>query len=181
MRTSSGLAVSYRTDTPAVCTVSGSTVSPATAGTCTITASQPGNDNYAPAPGVSRSFSVNRGIVHPAKTQQVISFGQPPAVAVGQPVTLAASASSGLAVSFRSDTPSVCTVSGVTVTTTKPGTCAVTASQAGDDRFVAARDVQRSFTVQAGQTPGEQNTDKKASQAITFGQPPAATVGQVVR
>ena len=38
----------------------------------------------------------------------------------------------------------------------------------------------RSFTVQAGQTPGEQNTDKKASQAITFGQPPAATVGQVV-
>jgi hypothetical protein len=47
--------VSYRTDTPAVCAVSGATVTPATVGTCTITASQPGNDNYAPAQGISRS------------------------------------------------------------------------------------------------------------------------------
>jgi hypothetical protein len=166
----SGLAVSYRTDTPAVCTVSGSTVSPATAGTCTITASQPGNDNYAPAPGVSRSFPVNRGIVHPTKTQQAITFGQPPTATVGHAVPLTASATSGLAVSFRSDTPSVCTVSGATVTTRRAGTCAVTASQAGDDRYLAAQEVAQSFQVHAGHQ----------AQTITFAQPPEAKVGEAV-
>ena len=172
---SSGLAVSYRTDTPAVCTVSGSTVSPATVGTCTVTASQPGNDNYAAAPGVSRSFPVHRSTVHPGKTPQAITFGRPPPAAVGQPVTLAASATSGLAVSFRSDTPSVCKVSGATVTATAAGTCAIRASQAGDGRFAAARDVQRSFAIHAHRAHV-----KKAPQAIIFGPPPAAAVGQVV-
>ena len=176
----SGLALFYRTDTPAVCTVSGSIVSPATVGTCIITASQPGNDNYAPAPVVSRSFPVNRGIVPTGKTAQAITFGPPPAAAVGQPVTLGASAGSGLAVSFRSDTPSVCTVSGATVGTTRPGTCTITASQAGDDHFAPARDVQRSFAVHASPPHGKPNNDKKASQAITFGQPPTAAVGQAV-
>jgi hypothetical protein len=172
---SSGLTVSYRTDTPAVCTVSGSTVSPATVGTCTITASQPGNDNYAAAPGVSRSFPVHRHGVVSGKTSQAITFGQPPTEPVGQVVPLSASATSGLAVSFRSDTPAVCSVSGATVTTTTAGTCAVTASQAGDDRFAAARDVQRSYAVHPRQGNGQ-----KSSQTIFFGQPPTEPVGQVV-
>jgi hypothetical protein len=167
---SSGLAVSYRTDTPAVCTVSGSTVSLATAGTCTITASQPGNDTYTPALGVSRSFPVNPGTVYPGKTQQAITFGQPPTAAVGQAVPLTASATSGLAVSFRSDTPAVCTVSGATVITTRAGTCAVTASQAGDGRYLAAQEVAQSFQVHAGHQ----------AQTITFAQPPEAKVGEAV-
>ncbi len=167
---SSGLPVSYRTDTPAVCTVSGSTVSPAAVDTCTITASQPGNDNYTPAPGVSQSFPVNPGTVHPGKTQQAITFGQPPTPAVGQVVPLTASATSGLAVSFRSDTPAVCTVSGATVTTTRPGTCTVTASQAGDDSYLAAHEVAESFQVHAGHQV----------QTITFAQPPEAKVGKAV-
>jgi hypothetical protein len=167
---SSGLAVSYRTDIPAVCTVSGSTVSPATVGTCTITASEPGNDNYAAAPGVSRSFPVHRGTVHPGKTPQAITFGQPPAAAVGRVAPLSASTTSGLAVSFRSDTPAVCSVSGATVTTTTAGTCAVTASQAGSARYLAAHDVAQSFQVHAGHQ----------AQTITFPQPPEAKVGEAV-
>ena len=174
---SSRLPVRYSTSTPDVCTLSGSTLTPGKAGTCTITASQPGDDQYAPADAVTRSFPVNRGIVPPEKTAQGITFGQPPTVAVGQPVSLAASSSSGLAVSFRSDTPSVCTVSSATVTTTRVGTCTVTASQVGDNRFAPARDVKRSFAVHAGPPPLKPN---KASQAITFGQPPTAAVGQVV-
>jgi len=179
---SSGLDVSYRTDTPAVCTVSGATVSPDTAGTCTITASQPGNDNYAPASDVFRSFPIHSTVVR--KTSQTIAFAQPSARAVGQVASLSASATSGLVVSFRSDTPSVCTVSGDTVTAIAAGTCAVTASQAGDDRFAAARDLQRSFAVQGRQGNGNnrQRNDgqTKASQSISFGQPQAAAVGQVV-
>ena len=190
---SSGLDVSYHADTPAVCTVFGSSVSPATAGTCTITASQPGNDDYAPAQGISRSFPVHRGNTVVGKTPQAIAFAQPRAAVVGQSGTLVASATSGLVVSFRSDTPSVCTVSGDTVTVIAVGTCAVTASQAGDDRFAAARDLQRSFVVQGGQSGqggkgGQGNGNNrqrndgqtKTSQAISFGQPQAAAVGQVV-
>jgi hypothetical protein len=175
---SSGLAVSYRTDTPAVCTVSGSTVSPATVGICAITASQPGNGNYAAAPQVSQSFPVHRGTVGHGKTRQAITFRRPLATAVGRRITLAASASSGLGVSFRSDTPSVCTVSGAIVTATAAGTCAITASQPGNGNYAAARDVRRSFAVHA--RPHGDNNGNEASQAISFGQPSAAAVGQLV-
>ena len=63
----------------------------------------------------------------------------------GGPLT--ASATSGLAVSFRSDTPAVCTVSGATLTPTAVGTCAVTAGQGGSDQYAAARDVEQSIDV----------------------------------
>jgi hypothetical protein len=145
---SSGLPVSYRTSTPSVCTVSGRAVTTRAAGACGITASQPGNDNYAPAQGISRSFPVHRGnVVAVGKIPQAIAFAQPSTAAVGRPVLLAASATSGLVVSFRSDAPSVCTVSGDTVTAIAAGTCTVTASQGGSDRYGAARDIAQSFDV----------------------------------
>jgi hypothetical protein len=53
---SSGLTVSFTSGTPGVCTVSGSAVTAVAAGTCTITASQAGNADYAAAPPVARSF-----------------------------------------------------------------------------------------------------------------------------
>lgn len=57
---SSGLAVSYTSQTPSVCTVSGSTVSIEAAGTCTITASQAGNTtNWAPASDVEQSIAIS--------------------------------------------------------------------------------------------------------------------------
>ena len=55
---SSGLPVSFTSTTPAVCAVTGSTVTLAATGVCTLFASQPGNDQYAAAPDVFRSFSV---------------------------------------------------------------------------------------------------------------------------
>ena len=53
---SPGLPVSYASSDTGVATVSGSTVTLAGVGTTTITASQPGNDNYSPPP-TSRSRS----------------------------------------------------------------------------------------------------------------------------
>jgi hypothetical protein len=55
---SSGLAVSFTSTTTAVCTGSGSTVTVIAVGTCSITASQPGNASFSPAPSVIRSFTV---------------------------------------------------------------------------------------------------------------------------
>ena len=160
-KASSGLPVSYSSANPGACPVSGSTVTPAEGGTCTITASQAGNDNYAPAQAVKKSFAV-------ARLRQTIDFPQPPDVAFGKPVILSAKASSGLPVSFGTGTPDVCTVSGATVTTTTVGTCRVTASQAGDARYAPVRGVARSFQVE------------RATQTITFTPPDGAAIGQPV-
>ena len=74
-------------------------------------------------------------------------------------VSLTATADSGLTVSLASSTTSVCTVSGTTLTLVDEGTCTITASQAGSGDYLAADNVERSFTV------------SKASQTITFADP----------
>jgi sugar lactone lactonase YvrE len=58
----SGLPVAFTSSTPAVCTVAGTSATLLRLGTCTISASQPGNGTYAVATPVSQSFNVN-GIV----------------------------------------------------------------------------------------------------------------------
>ncbi|MEJ6521666.1 putative Ig domain-containing protein, partial [Shewanella bicestrii] len=55
----SGLTVSFSSSTTGVCTVSGSTLTFVTAGTCTINAEQAGNSSYLAAATVSRTFTVN--------------------------------------------------------------------------------------------------------------------------
>jgi hypothetical protein len=63
------------------------------------------------------------------------------------PFTVSATASSGLAVSFASVTPTVCTVSGSTVTLVAAGTCTIHAMQTGNTNFAAATPVNQSFLV----------------------------------
>ena len=55
---SSGLGVSFASTTTRVCTVSGTTLTSVAAGTCKVTASQAGDDDYNAAPGVTRSVTV---------------------------------------------------------------------------------------------------------------------------
>ncbi len=136
------LPVFFKSDTLPVCTVADSTVTTVAAGTCTITAYQAPEARQA-APNVTRSFQVNP--VQATLAPQTITFGQPPGATVGTPAVLSARASSGLPVSFSSDTPSVCTVTGSTVTTVAAGPCTITASQGGSARYAAAPDVTRSF------------------------------------
>ena len=56
--TDSGLPVTYTSLTPGVCTISGATVTIVGVGTCTIQASQAGDENHDPAAPVTRSFVV---------------------------------------------------------------------------------------------------------------------------
>ena len=140
----SGLAVSFTSTTTGVCTVSGNSVTLVSAGTCSINASQAGNANYQAAPTVARSFAVTQG-------GQTISFTQPADTALtAGPVTLTATATSGLAVSFTSTTTGVCTVSGNSVTLVSAGTCSINASQAGNANYQAAPTVTKSFAVTLG-------------------------------
>jgi hypothetical protein len=61
---SSGLPVSFSSQTPSVCSVTSSgTVHLLATGTCTIRASQGGDEFYEPAPDVDQSFRVLRAVV----------------------------------------------------------------------------------------------------------------------
>ncbi len=55
---SSGFAVIFNSNTPAVCRISGSVVSLVNSGTCSIAANQPGNATFGAAPTVTQSFQV---------------------------------------------------------------------------------------------------------------------------
>ena len=66
------------------------------------------------------------------------------------PVTVGATATSGLAVAFSSATPAVCSVSGTGVSFVSVGTCTVNANQAGSSNWNAAPLVQQSFQVTKG-------------------------------
>ena len=138
---SSGLTVSYASTTQSVCTVTGGKITFVTAGTCTVTASQPGNTSYAAATPVTQSFAVT------ATTQTITFAALPNTTLASSPLTLTATASSGLTVSYTSTTSSVCSVSGSTLTLIAAGTCSITASQAGNTSFAAATSVTQSFTV----------------------------------
>ena len=84
------------------------------------------------------------------KRSQTTAFTSTPptsATAGGQAYTAAATASSGLPVSFSSGTPSVCSVTGSTVSFAGPGTCTIDADQAGNAEFEAAPQVQQPFAV----------------------------------
>jgi hypothetical protein len=113
-------------------------------GTCTVGADQSGDGNWNPASQVQRSFQVLKG-------DQSISFA---ALADRRfdetPVTVGATASSGLVVAFSSATPGVCTVSGTSVAFVSVGTCTVGADQSGDGNWNPAPQVQRSFQVLKG-------------------------------
>ncbi|MEI8286416.1 MAG: YDG domain-containing protein, partial [Actinomycetes bacterium] len=90
------------------------------------------------------------------------------------PITVSATASSGLTVSFASTTTSVCTVSGTTVTVINTGTCTITASQAGSVDYLAATDVSQSFTVTTktltitGMTAANREYDRSVNATPSF-------------
>lgn len=138
---SSGLPVAFSSSTPAVCGVSGATVTLLGAGTCTVAANQGGNTSYAPAPQVTQSFLIE-------KRPQTIDFAALPSRVLGSSAfTLGASASSGLPVAYASTTPAQCTVSGTSVSLIAMGTCSITASQSGSAVYLAAAPVIQAFAV----------------------------------
>jgi hypothetical protein len=82
------------------------------------------------------------------KVSQTITFGALTGKIYGDAdFTVSATASSGLAVSFSSQTTGVCTVSASTVHIVAAGSCTIRASQAGDANHLAAPNVDQSFTV----------------------------------
>ncbi|MGB9150862.1 MAG: Ig-like domain repeat protein, partial [Burkholderiales bacterium] len=159
---SSGLPVIFSPiTTPDVCTLNGTTVTILKAGSCEIQASQPGDAKYNPAPPVSKNIAV-------AAASQVITFSALANKIFGDAgfTVSATGGASGNAVTFTSTTPTVCSMTGNSVTIVGAGTCTIEASQAGSSpNYGAAASVQQSFVV------------AKAPQVITFAALAAKTLG----
>ena len=114
------------------------------------------------------------------RAAQTITFGSlsPVTYAVGATVNLAATASSGLEVSYASSDTSVATVSGNIVTIVGAGSTVITASQAGGDNYNAAPAVTQTLTVNraaitvtanGGQSKKANNADPVFTYTITSG------------
>ena len=86
------------------------------------------------------------------QAQTVTLAVAPSSIAVNQTATATASASSGLTVTLASTTPSVCTLSGTTVTGVSPGTCTVSATQAGNTSYESATNTSSITVTKANQT-----------------------------
>ena len=136
----------FATTSPSVCSVSGNTVTMLNAGTCSLTANQAADANYSAAPQVALAVTIT------ASTQTITNFVPNPTVPVFAPnATFNVSATNGASSSpvvFGSTSPSVCTVSGNTVTMVSAGNCSLTANQAADANYSAAS--QAALTVVIG-------------------------------
>ncbi len=157
----SGNPVTFTSTSPAICTVSGSTVTMLAAGSCALTADQAGNTDYSAAPQVPLAVTIGQA------TQAIIGFTATPSAPAFSPGgTFSVSASGGASgnpVTYASTSPAICTVSGSTVTMVSAGSCALTADQAGNTSYSAASQVPLTLTI------------AQATQAITaFTANPAA-------
>jgi hypothetical protein len=162
---SSGLPVSFASQTPLICTVSNTIATLVATGTCTIQATQAGNVAYASATPVTRSFSV----LTVTSLAQTITFTDSlPATAVysaGLTYSISATGgASGNPVTFTVSGPA--TLSGGTLTITGTGTVAVTANQAAGNGYAAATPVTQSIIISA-----------TLAQTITFGPIVSQTAG----
>ena len=145
---SSGLPITYTSNSPSVCAVVGNTVTILGPGDCDIDADQPGGTTggvtYTAATKVNRVFKVKatQWITFPPISSKVYTLPD---------YDTTSAASSTLPVTLTSTTPAVCTIVAGKVHYVAPGTCSVTASQAGGVvggvTYAAAIDVTRSFPV----------------------------------
>ena len=160
----SGLPLSYSSSNTSVIAVDATTgkLDPKGAGTATITLSQAGDSHFSAASNVTLSIAISEDrsqtIDFPALTDRNASSS-------AQTVTLTATASSGLAVTYTSSDTSIATVSGSTLTIAANalGTVTITAPQSGGTdpsnsniTYLAAEDQNRSFSI------------SKSDQFVTF-------------
>ena len=137
--TSSGLPVTYSTSSTNIA-IAGNIVTILSSGSASITASQPGNDNYSAANSVTQSLAVNQAT-------QIITVSVPSTITyvANGSVTLYASSSSGLPVTFNLKSGPA-TLTGNVLKPTGKGTISVTALQSGTSNYQSAS---TTFTIKA--------------------------------
>lgn len=127
------------------------TASPSSATYTAALSAGPGVGSYTVSAVANNNYSGSgSATLTIAKASQAITFTNPGTRTYGDaPFTVAATATSGLPVSFAI-LSGPATISGSTVTITGTGTVTVRASQGGNGNYNAATSVDQSFTVQPG-------------------------------
>ncbi len=116
----------------------------------TPTAAQASTSHTVTATGSTSGSATATISLTVAQGTQTITFvgpTPPPTYAPGGTFNVSATASSGLAVAYSSQTPSVCTVTGTTVTIVTAGPCTIAADQAGNANWTAAAQVTQTITI----------------------------------
>ena len=131
---SSGLPVTYSSQTPGVCSVSGSTT-PATvqivaAGNCLIEANQFGNSNYSAAPSVTQAITIAKG-----NQLALNATATPDSILTGGTSQLSVSGGSTSGVVQYEVTSGACQISGNTLSGNGVGLCLVTATMSGNGNY----------------------------------------------
>ena len=125
------------------CSVTGSTLTYTTAGTCSVSVTRAASGNYA---AVTTLVPVVIG-----KASQTITFSAIASqVFSTTPISTLPTSTSSLAPTLTSTTSSVCTVSGTSITMVSAGTCMVSLDQAGNANYLAAPSVVLTFTITSG-------------------------------
>ncbi len=177
----SGLTVAYGSATPAICTVAGTTVTMASAGTCTLTADQLGSSAWAAAPQATQPVTIGLGtnaITFPAQAGQTYATGGSFAIS---PV---ATGKSSQPVTYSSLSTGVCTVAGTTVTMLSAGTCTLAANQAADANWAAAPQATQTVQITAtapGAPTGVTATPSGPTQVTVRWTPPANDGGGITQ
>lgn len=154
----SGLTVVLTSLTPSICAVVGLNIDPLAVGACTIVASQPGNSSYGAATNVTQTFYITTDA---AQTITLANPGDQTWTGSSFTIPRTPTATSGLTVTLTSFSPSVCTISGTTITIVGQGTCQIRATQgggvSGGTTYAAAPPVTISFVVATASAPSTFN------------------------
>ncbi len=135
----SGLPITFVSSDPTIASITGSNVTILKAGTVTISAKQAGDTNYLAATDVAQSLIIN-------KANQVITFVAITDKTIGDlPFSISASSTSGLVVSFAPN--SKVTVNGSQVSIANAGKASITATQSGNENYLASETVTREFCI----------------------------------
>jgi Carboxypeptidase regulatory-like domain len=141
-------------------------------GTCSVKFDEAGDANYNDAPQIVENVTAE-------KSNQTIDFAALPDKTDGDPdFTVSATANSDLAVSFTAS--GNCEVSGNTVHLTGPGSCTITAHQAGDSNYNAATDVPRTFQINSAATVSKITDTNATCSQFSGGTAPALGAAEYV-
>ena len=132
---SSSGAVYYYTNTPG-CLISGSSLSASVAGTCSVMAIKVGDTTYAGVASSLVSFIFSSSNLS-AQAPLSVS-GSPSTTTVGSTISLSPVGGSGSGVvTFSTNSSSVCSISGSTLTAIAAGACVVVVTKDSDGRYSA--------------------------------------------
>ncbi len=139
---SSGLAITYESSDENVAKIEGNVLTVLGVGDVTITASQKGNDAYEPATEETKKLI--------AYDDQTITWNQEfGTLRVNDQITLTATSSSGLAITYTSSNENVAKIEDDKLIVVGIGSATITASQAGNTYYTKAADITKVITSQA--------------------------------